>query len=374
MRELWLDASALQHNLHQVKLRAPRSKILAMVKANAYGHGLAWAARHLHAAGADGFGVASLSEADIIHQLALDRPIVLMSGPQTAEELQHALAHQYAIVVHNAEQVEFLEQIKTDHRLTVWLKIDTGMHRLGFAPDEIKNIWQRLDKLPFIQKPIILTTHFSDANEIHQLTTAKQSMLFHLTRSTLPDDAKVLSSLANSAGILSWPETHADWVRPGIMLYGASPFSSNPAAEYQLKPVMTVCSRIIALKNLASGSQVGYGGTFTCPKPMRIAIVAFGYGDGYPWHAHFSDVLIKGQRYPVIGRISMDMLQVDVTGASDIKLNDLVTLWGKDLPVELLAVTANTISYEILTNLQRHRLAIYDTITHPRLWIGDAYA
>jgi len=360
MRELWLDAAALKHNLQQVKLRAPHCKILAMVKANAYGHGLAWAAPHLQAAGADGFGVASLSEADTLDQLALNRPIVLMSGIQNEAELQHVLAHQYAMVVHNLWQLQLLEQSKTNRPITIWLKVDTGMHRLGFAPDQVKDVWQRLNKLSFVQKPIILTTHFSDANEVHQLKTAKQLMLFNLTKATLPSDASLLASLANSAGILSWPETHADWVRPGIMLYGASPFSSNAASEYQLKPVSTVRTRIIALKELASGSEVGYGGTFTCPKPMRVAVVAFGYGDGYPWHAHLSKVFIKGNCCPVIGRISMDMLHVDVTDLPNVTLHDIVTLWGEDLPIEKLALSSGTISYEIFTHLQRHRLTVHE--------------
>lgn len=361
MRELWLDAAALKHNLQQVKLRAPRSKILAMVKANAYGHGLAWVAPHLQKAGADGFGVASMNEADILYQLALNRPIVLMSGIQTAEELHHALACGYSMVVHNMLQLQLLEQSKTNQPVTIWLKVDTGMHRLGFAPDQIKEVWQRLEKLSFVQKPIILMTHFADANEAHQLTTANQLMLFNLTKATLPSDAPLLSSLANSAGILSWPDTHADWVRPGIVLYGASPFSSKAASEYQLKPVSTVRSRIIALKELASGSQIGYGGTFTCSKPMRVAVVAFGYGDGYPWHAQFSKVFIKGNCYPVVGRISMDMLHVDVTDAPEITLHDSVTLWGQDLPVEELAVSSGTISYEIFTHLQRHRLMVHES-------------
>jgi alanine racemase len=358
MRQLFLDADALKHNFSQVKARAPHSKILAMVKANAYGHGLTWAAKHLQTAGADGFGVATMAEADILRAADITKPIVLMSGVQTLEELEHTLKHNYSLMIHNEAQLQLLEQVQTNRRLIIWLKIDTGMHRLGFAPDQLKMVWQRLEKIAFIDQPIILTTHFSDANEVSQSTTARQLMLFNLAKATLPDGAHYLSSLANSAGILSWPDTHADWVRPGIMLYGASPFATHIGADYQLRPVMSVTSEVIAIKDLAAGSQVGYAGTFTCPKAMRMAVIAFGYGDGYPWHAHLSQVLIRGHQCQVIGRISMDMLHVDISEFPEITLQDPVTLWGENLPVEALSVASTTIPYEIFCRLQRHRLKV----------------
>lgn len=358
MRELILNSGALKHNLEQIKTLQPGSKILAMLKADAYGHGLEWVAEQLKEESVSGFAVADLIEAHRLKKLNLNLPIVLMSGVTNLTDLKTVIDEGYELVIHHEIHISLLEQLNTNKKIKLWIKIDSGMHRLGFSPEAMKEIGRRLLSLTCIAQPVVLITHFSDANEINQLTTAKQIMLFHLVCDQFPKSIEYVCSLANSAGILSRLVPTVAWIRPGIILYGVSPFLEQNRIKKNLQAVMTVRSKIISINKYSAGAAIGYGGTYICPSDKKIAVVAFGYGDGYPWSAKNSQVLIKGRLFYVVGRISMDMLQVDLNDAEDIKVGDSVTLWGEGLPVENLAKSAGTIPYEITCRMPRHRMKI----------------
>ncbi|MCD6048333.1 MAG: alr [Gammaproteobacteria bacterium] len=360
MRELLLNAAALKNNLQQVKFKAPRSNILAMVKANAYGHGLVWAAKHLVIAGANALGVADIEEALQLRKEGIQAPILLLDGIQTKAMLDVAIIQRLHLVVHDFQQIELLESLRTNQKIHLWLKVDSGLHRMGFLPEDVETAYQRLIALNCAHQPIVLMTHFSDADVQHSVKTKLQIELFQNIHRQLTEkfNKPIQTSLANSAGILAWPDSHGDWVRPGIMLYGASPFSSQTATELQLQPVMTIKSCLIAIHDYPAGECIGYGGTYTCRQKTRAGVVAFGYGDGYPRAAHGSHVLIQDQLFPVIGRISMDLLQIDLTDHPEIQLGEMATLFGENLPVEKLATAANTIAYEILCRIMRHRTGV----------------
>lgn len=354
MRQIILDSTALKHNFLQVKVIASKSKILSMVKANAYGHGLIWVSEQLASVGTDALGVAVLEEAKALRTAGFQLPIFLMDGFLTAAELKEALTLKLNLVLFDWHHLQLLEETKLTQALEVWLKVDTGMHRLGFPPELVETVYSRLKMIHGIQT-ITLMTHFSDADHPKNVKTTEQIQLLETVKSKLIDTSKkdIPTSLANSAGILAWPKAHANWVRPGIMLYGASPFGSP---DPTLKPVMTVQSNIISLHHFPTGAQIGYESSYICQKPMRIAVLAFGYGDGYPRAALFSQVYVKGKLCSVIGRVSMDMLQIDVTDHPEIQIGDLATLWGQNCPIENLAKASGTISYEIFCHVQQQRL------------------
>ena len=253
-------------------------------------------------------------------------------------------AYNLESVIHNEEQIAILEQYANKpHK--VWLKVDTGMHRLGFASDQVREIYQRLSAIESIQQPIILMTHFACADDQQNDYTQQQIEEFEKATADFTQSQK---TLANSAGLLGWPASHADWVRPGIMLYGASPFVNGKAADHGLQPVMTLKSEIIAIHNFNKGDSIGYGQRYVCEADMPVATIAIGYGDGYPRHAaNGTPVLIHGQQAPLVGRVSMDMITVDLRNIKNAKVGDEVTLWGEGLPVELVADKADTISYEL---------------------------
>lgn len=342
---LEIDLAALQHNYARIKHFAPKAKIIAMVKANAYGHGLDYIAPSINA---DAFGVACIDEALAIRKLGITAPVVLLEGIFNESELHAVVEQQFEIVVHNAWQVELLEKAKINKPIIVWLKVNTGMNRLGFHTDQVNEIWQRLNQPKNIISAIRLMTHFSHADELNSQQTILQFQEFAQATQGLSAE----KSAANSAAILAWPDTHADWVRPGIMLYGIAPFAEKTAEEFDLKPVMTLRSEIISISQLKKGDKVGYGGTWECPHDMQIGIIAVGYGDGYPRHAkNGTPVLVNNKIVPLIGRVSMDMMAVDVSSQSQIKIGDAVVLWGKGLPVETVALHADTIPYELLCNI-----------------------
>jgi alanine racemase len=360
MRELILNAAALKNNLQQVKFKAPRSNILAMVKANAYGHGLAWAAKHLVIAGANALGVADIEEALQLRKEGIQAPILLLDGVQTKAMLDVAIIQRLHLAVHDFQQIELLESLRTNQKIHLWLKVDTGMHRMGFLPEDIEAAYQRLLSLNCAHQPIVLMTHFSDADAQHNVKTKLQIELFQKIHRQLTEKFRkpIQTSLANSAGVLAWPDSYGDWVRPGLMLYGASPFSHQSAENLQLQPVMTVKSSLIAIREYAAGECIGYGGAYVCHQKTRVGVVAFGYGDGYPRAAHGSHVSIHGHLVPVIGRISMDLLQINLTDHPEIQLGEMATLFGEAHPVEKLAVASNTIPYEILCKIMRHRTSV----------------
>lgn len=338
-----INLSALRHNLARVHELAPACKIMAIVKADGYGHGLTRVAHAL--AAADAFGVACLEEARELRGAGIKQPIILLEGPYSANELTKIVNLGLDIVIHDVTQVEMLERAVLPGPVVVWLKVDTGMHRLGFLPEAITRIWQRLNDCKAVAEKIYLMTHLAVANERDNPMNHAQIECFHKVCANLATE----TSIANSASILAFPDTHADWVRPGLMLYGVSPLCDSSGVDEGLKPVMTLKSELIAVKNLRANDPVGYGATWRCPEAMPVGIVAAGYGDGYPRHAPSgTPVLVNGERVALIGRASMDMLIVDLRKQPRAKVGDPVVLWGEGLPVEELARHADTIPYELL--------------------------
>lgn len=349
-----INLNALRHNLKRARALAPRARVMAMVKANAYGHGIAAVAGAL--ADADAFGVASLEEALAIRRAGLAHPIVLLEGLFDASEISAAARNGCELVVHDAHQLALLESAPAEAALRVWLKVDSGMHRLGFAPADLRNVWQRVNAARAVRHPLRLMTHLACADEPGSAATRKQLEVFAEATAGLQAER----SIANSAGLLAWPESHADWVRPGLLLYGASPFAGRCGTDEGLIPAMTVKTELIAVKNVARGAAVGYGYTWAAPADTRIGIAAIGYGDGYPRHVpNGTPVLVNGERRALAGRVAMDMIAIDLGCNSRAKVGDPVVLWGPELPVEEIARAAGTIAYELLCGVtQRVKFSV----------------
>ena len=337
-----INLSALDRNLDVVRRLAPHSKIMAVVKANAYGHGLNCAVQVLKEA--DGLAVLSLEEAIALRENGYRQPILLLEGFFSADELPRIAEHHLSVVVHCREQVEMLMQTWLAAKLTVFFKMNTGMNRLGFSPENFRVALSELKSCRSVGD-IVLMTHFANADD--GVGIEKQFSLFN----TVSEGLAHARSMANSAAILRYSDTHAEWVRPGIMLYGSSPFSDKSAESLGLQPVMTLTSQIIAIQQLRTDDTVGYGGTFVADRDMRVGIVACGYADGYPRHAQTgTPVLVEGQRTRTLGRVSMDMICVDLTQLSA-QQGSTVTLWGDGLSVDEVAHSAGTIGYELLCAL-----------------------
>lgn len=352
-----IHLDALRHNFQRIKTLAPHSKILAMVKSNAYGHGITRIALALP--DVDALGVACIEEGMILRRAGVKNPIVLMEGLFADNELTLIENENFALVVHHLEQVIMLEKNPHIKPVSIWLKIDTGMHRLGFAPDDVKAVYHRLLQCKAVKKPIGLMTHFAKADIIQSEMTQHQIDAFHATCMELVGPR----SLANSAAILAWPNAHADWVRPGVMLYGASPFADQRGITHGLKPVMSFSSQLIALHFVKQGSTMGYGGHWTAPEDMMIGVVGVGYGDGYPRHAkNGTPMLVNGVECQLIGRVAMDMLTVDLRNYPLAKVGDPVLLWGPELPVERIAEFSETIGYELLTRITQRVHVVIESI------------
>ncbi len=338
-----IDLAALKANFAQSKAAAPQSRVMAVIKANAYGHGVLRVAHAL--ANADAFALASLDEALVLRTAGVAKRLIVLGGVYSADELTRAVENNVELVVHSEEQLRLLESASLSTSVGVWLKVDTGMHRLGVAPGKLKNFYQRLCALKYIKRPLVIMTHFASADEEDDQTTPLQLKQFQA--SIAGTEAEY--SCANSAALLKYPAAHFDWVRPGIMLYGVSPFASSTACAYDLLPVMTLESRIIAVNSYQRGDAIGYAGTWTCPEDMPVGVVAIGYADGYPRHAPSgTPVLVNGKRASLIGRVSMDMITVDLRGIGPVRAGDPAVLWGRGLPVENIAARAGTIAYELL--------------------------
>lgn len=343
-----INLSALQHNLDVARRAAPHSRQMAIIKANAYGHGLLPVARALHAA--DAFGVATVDEAVSLREGGVPQPIVLLEGFSSAEELHLIRAYNLQSVVHEPTQIKLLER-HTGKPVTVWLKLDTGMRRLGFDPAQCSGIMHRLIACDEIEQPIKLMTHLACADDRNSDVTLQQLRSFDAATVTCPE---LQQSIANSAGILGWPQAHRDWVRPGIMLYGASPFIDTLGEEHGLQAVMRLESHLISVKTLKKGESVGYGASWTAPREIPLGVVAIGYGDGYPRHAKSgTPVLVNQRRASLIGRVSMDMITLDLSNCPEAKVGDPVELWGDGLPVETVAGHADTIAYALLCGVTR---------------------
>lgn len=333
-----IDLSALQNNL-RVARRLASSRIMAVVKANAYGHGLLRAAEALNEA--EGFALLDVRDAVALREAGFRQTILLLEGFFTADEIPLLAEYELASVIHSPQQLAMLDAYPRSRPLQVWLKINTGMNRLGFAPEQVAAVMEKLKSNPAVGE-ITLMTHFANADEPEGV--AEQLERFR----GLTSAYRVPRSLANSAALLRYPATHGEWVRPGIMLYGASPFADTSAQQLGLQPVMTLSSEIISVRELKAGDRVGYGGLFRAEKSMRIGTVACGYADGYPRHAVTgTPILVNGRRTRTLGRVSMDMLSVDLSELPDANVGSRVVLWGARMPVEEVAGAAGTISYEL---------------------------
>ncbi|HHJ14449.1 MAG TPA: alanine racemase [Gammaproteobacteria bacterium] len=353
-----IDLDALQANLALARAAAPASRVLAVIKADAYGHGMVPVAQAL-AAGVDAFAVASLDEAAQLRAAGIGARVLVLEGLFGPDERDEALALGLDLVVHHAGQVEDLERLRpaaaTEHPLRVWLKIDTGMHRLGIDPAECGALLARLQRIPGLV-PVAVLSHFACADEPTHPANDRQQACFE----RVAGEGEMARSLANSAALLTRPDSHFEWVRPGIMLYGASPLVPEVRCPVDLRPVMQLVSALIAVRHCRRGEGVGYGLDWVCPEDMPVGVVAGGYGDGYPRHAPAgTPVLVNGRRVPLVGRVSMDMLCVDLRSQPEARVGDPVLLWGKGLPVEQLARAAGTISYELLCGVTNRVPRLY---------------
>lgn len=315
---------------------------MAVIKANAYGHGIETAAVAL--ADADGFAVARLEEALLLRGAGVRHRILILEGALTAEQLAVAATERLDVMVHTFEQLRMLEQRRGGETIRVWLKIDTGMNRLGFRPEEVGDALARLGRIAGVEPEPTLVTHLASSDDVESPQTREQLDAFSSATRGLPGEC----SIANSAGIIAWPASRVGWVRPGLMLYGVSPFARGCGADLGLRAVMTFESGVISVRCVRAGETVGYGGTWRAARDSRIAVVAAGYGDGYPRAAPSgTPVLVNGLHAPLAGRVSMDMIAVDATDLPRVSEGDPVELWGASLPVEDIARCAGTIPYEL---------------------------
>jgi len=336
-----INLQALQHNFSCVQQAAPNSKTMAIIKANAYGHGMIRVAQAL--SDADAFGVACLDEAISLREAGFDRRIVLLEGLFAAEDVGLINGYQLDVVIHHNSQLALLEQGKLLRPLDVWLKLDTGMHRLGFPPENVNAVTARLREISGVAA-IRYMSHFPCADDPDSNSTSRQRQVFL----DAVGDTDTEQTLANSAAILGWPDTHLDWVRPGIMLYGSSPLNGRTAESLGLQTVMTLSTRLIAVNARAAGDAIGYGKDWVCPTDQLIGVAAIGYGDGYPRHAPSGTlVLVNGKPAALAGRVSMDMICIDLVDHPDASVGDEVVLWGEGLPIDDVAAAAGTISYEL---------------------------
>ena len=340
-----LNLDALRHNLAHARRLAPQSKIMAVVKANAYGHGSVTIARAL-AAHTDAFAVASLEEAAVLRAAGIGTPILLLEGVFEAAELPEVAALDLWLTIANEDQLAWLARASLPRPLHCWLKVNTGMHRLGIDPQATDAGYRQLSACGNCRDTPVLFTHLACADSLASAATGRQLALFDTLCPGAPRSA------ANSAGLLAWPAAHYQWVRPGYMLYGNSPMLEAHANADELQPVMTLASAVIAVRDVAAGDAVGYGGTWVATRPSRIATVAIGYGDGYPRQAgNGTPVLVNGQAAQLAGRVSMDMITVDVTGLEGIQHGSEVILWGEGLPLDSVAQHAGSIGYELTTRM-----------------------
>ncbi|HSC82255.1 MAG TPA: alanine racemase [Pseudomonas sp.] len=347
-----IDLNALRHN-YRLARELTGAKALAVVKADAYGHGATRCAQALERE-VDGFAVACIEEALELRAAGIGQPILLLEGFFEAAELALIEQHRLWCVVHSSWQLEAIERTQLSRPLQVWLKLDSGMHRVGLHPSEYRDAYQRLQASGKVDK-IVLMSHFAQADELDCPRSAEQLAVFQQARGEL--GAPV--SLRNSPAILGWPalfqnQGPSDWVRPGIMLYGATPFEQAQEQAARLQPVMTLESKIISVRELPAGEPVGYGARFISERPTRVGVVAMGYADGYPRHAPGgTPVMVDGQMTGLIGRVSMDMLTVDLTDLPQAGLGSRVELWGRNVLASDVAQVAGSIPYQLFCNLKR---------------------
>ncbi|MDN4503465.1 alanine racemase [Alteromonadaceae bacterium BrNp21-10] len=350
-----IDLAALRHNYRLVNNIDPASQTMAVIKANGYAHGAVEVAQALEGL-APAFGVSSIEEGLALRKAGITTPILLLQGLYNRDELQIALIQHFWIVVQNQLQLQMLTEAVLDKPLNVWLKVDTGMHRLGFQLSEAEQAYTALTQSSNVADNLVLATHLACADELDNDFTHQQLVAFKQFCQGKPEQ----TSIANSAGLLGWPEAKSDWDRAGLILYGASPFLYEHEIASQLQPVMTLKSGIIALRKVEKGERVGYGGIWQAQRQSLIATVSIGYADGYPRvTANGTPVLVHGQKAPIAGRVSMDMIGVDVTDIHNVAIGDEVTLWGDSLNINEVAIGAQTLSYDLLAGMPARVPRIY---------------
>ncbi len=343
-----IHIDALRENLRRVRELAPGARVLAVVKADGYGHGLERVARAL--AGADAFGVAGIADGQRLRAAGVSQRIVVLSGLDEAGDLAEMRRLRLDTVVHNEEQVAALAADRDPRPLRVWLKLDTGMHRLGFAPERAREVHARLRALACVDRAIVLMTHFANSDVFDDNLTGQQVDRFEAAVSGLDGER----SLSNSAGVLGWPEAQGDWVRTGGALYGISVVAGKIGADFGFQPAMTLETRLVAVNRVRRGERIGYGATWQAPEDMDVGVAAIGYGDGYPRHADAgTPVLVNERRAGLVGRVSMDLVTIDLRDHPEARVGDTVVLWGRGLPVEEIAAHADTIGYELTCGVTR---------------------
>ena len=339
----YIDLSALTFNLMLVKKIAKNSKVMAVLKANAYGHGLIESVKAIKSA--EGIAILTIEEAAKIRKAGFKNTILLLEGLFAAEDIHQAEKLNLNIVVHNDQQMDYLSDVKLKNPIDVHLKINTGMNRLGFPPDQVDYLIENLNANPNVSD-VTLMTHFATADEKEGITKQLDCS------NRVTNNYNFSSSVANSAALYKFPEARLDWVRPGIMLYGASPFEDISAKEIEVKPVMSLVSKIIAIQDIKKGQAVGYGSNFIAKNDMRIGIVACGYGDGYPRHAKTgTPIFVHDKTTKTVGRVSMDMLYVDLSKIEKAVIGSKVEMWGNHISVDEVAKNSGTVGYELLCNI-----------------------
>lgn len=343
-----INTKALVYNVQKIKSMVPDSKIVAVVKANGYGHGFITVAEALNDE-VDAYAVARLQEALLMREKGVTKPIILLEGFFSDDDVNIIAEHGFWTAVHDYEQLEAIEKAKLDKPIKCWLKIDIGMHRLGASKSEVWDMKARLENSPNVVKPIGLISHLSvaDTPELSAYNQEQMDYFFEIAK-----DFKGDLCLGNSAGIVSWPQSRTTYVRPGIIMYGISPYNNKTGEDLGLKPVMTLKSFLISIRKVKTGDKVGYGATWVAPYDTIIGVVAAGYGDGYPCTVpNGSPVLVNGRIVPTSGRVCMDMLFVDLGPDATDKVGDEVILWGDGLPVERIAKLCKTIPYELVCRI-----------------------
>jgi alanine racemase len=350
-----IHVAALRENLRRVRARAPRSKVMAVVKADGYGHGLERVAHAL--ADADAFGVASIADGERIRAAGIAKRVVVLSGIDAAGDVADMRRLDLESVVHHESQLDWLAGAEPGNALRIWLKVDTGMHRLGFPPDRVEPVYARLKSLPSVDPRIALMTHFANSDVVADPVTQGQIAAFVPFARALDGEL----SLANSAGVLNFPQAHEDWIRVGGLLYGISAIDGRSGRDLGFEPAMTLSTRLLAINRVARGERVGYGGAWQCPEDMPVGVAAIGYGDGYPRHvAAGTPVLVAGRAVPIVGRVSMDLVTLDLRGHPGARVGDEVVVWGRGLPVEQVASAADTIGYELVCGMTRRVTFVED--------------
>ncbi|MGF6709769.1 alanine racemase [Luteibacter sp. W1I16] len=352
-----IHLGALRHNLARVKAMAGSARVMAVVKADAYGHGLERVARALDEE-AEAFAVAAIADGLRLRAAGHRQRIVVLSGPDTPSDIAEMQRLRLEALIHHDAQLPWLAKADPARGpLRVWIKVDTGMHRLGFPPGRARDVHATVLAMPAIDPDVGLMTHFASSEEFDGRDTAVQIARFKEATSGLHGPR----ALSNSAAVLGWPDARGDWVRTGGLLYGLSVVEGRSGADFGFRPAMSLTTRLVAINHLAKGERVGYNGTYVCPEDMAVGVAAIGYGDGYPRSAVAgTPVHVNGRLAPLVGRVSMDLITLDLRQVPDARVGDRVTLWGDGLPVEAVAASAGTISYDLTCGMTRRVLFVED--------------